>query len=74
MTLVKENAQILSYVNMMQELIEAHDGFIISQNRENEIIDFFSIYLLLMLFEQYILISMHWNVLYIMYCIMFYYE
>ncbi len=37
----QENAQILSYVNMMQELIVARDGFKIIQNlRKNEIIEF----------------------------------
>ncbi len=35
----QENAQILSYVNMIQELIAAHDGFKIIQNLcKNEII------------------------------------
>ncbi len=37
----QENAQILSYVNMIQELIAAHDGFKIIQNLfKNEIIEF----------------------------------
>ncbi len=35
----QENAQILSYVNMIQELIAARDGFKIIQNQcKNEII------------------------------------
>ncbi len=37
----QENAQILSYVNMTQELIAARDGFKINQNLcKNEIIEF----------------------------------
>ncbi len=37
----QENAQILSYVNMIQELIAARDGFKIIQNMcKNEIIEF----------------------------------
>ncbi len=37
----QENAQILSYVNMIQELIAAHDGFkIIQYLWKNEIIEF----------------------------------
>ncbi len=36
----QENAQILSYVNMIQELIAARDGFKINQNlSKNEIIE-----------------------------------
>ncbi len=36
----QENAQILSYVNMIQKLIAAHDGFKIIQNLcKNEIIE-----------------------------------
>ncbi len=36
----EENVQILSYVNMIQELIAAHDGFKIIQNLcKNEIIE-----------------------------------
>ncbi len=37
----QENAHILSYVNMIQELIAAHDGFkIIQKQCKNEIIEF----------------------------------
>ncbi len=51
----QENAQILSYVNMMPEVISACDGYkIIQKLCEND-----SIYPLLKLFKRYILISMY---------------
>ncbi len=50
-----ENAQILSYVNMIQELIAACDGFKIIQNLcKNEIIELMFYISIIDVFKQFI--------------------
>ncbi len=58
----QKNAHILSYVNMIQELIAARDGLKLIQNMCNNAIIKFVLYISAIdVIIQYILISIYWN-------------